>query len=285
MNSIQINRFFNLIRPYVAHPFRVYRNIKWRRASTISNKKHIFIVGCPRSGTTLLHRMLALNPALFSPGMESNLFSLREMFSRHWYGLPAKEQERLFAQSVDVVDFFDGVTDSLMYGLPNVFFVDKTPQYILKLPYLVHHFPFSSFINVVRDGRDCFLSSLCHPNVPQRISVNGFAQYWRRCILVGKKFLDYPRCFELKYERLCQDPESEISRLCAFLGVDYDQDMIKPELIAGDRRANISYFSKLKEPINSSSCERYKTEMNPSDLRRFLSIAKAELELCGYEIA
>jgi hypothetical protein len=215
--------------------------------------------------------------------MESNLFSYREIFSRGWFGLPEKELERLFATSADIVDFFDRVTDVLIGDLPNVVFLEKTPQHILKLPYLAHHFPLSRFIHVIRDGRDCYSSSLSHPNMPQNVSPKAFAQYWRKCILIGKKFHDYHNYYELKYESLCLDAEAEISSLCSWLGLLYDPNMIKVEFIARDSRAKVAHFSRLKEDINSASCGRYKTVMKPGDLQRFLSIAKAELKLCGYE--
>ena len=100
---------------------------------------------------------------------------------------------------------------------------------------------------------------------------------------MGKQFCNHHNYYELKYEHLCLSPESQISSLCSWLGLSFDQNMIKKDFIADDPRANFAHFSRLNSEINSSSCGRHKTVMKDNDVQRFLSVAAAELLHCGYE--
>jgi len=69
----------------LAHPFRTLANLKFRIPHSSSSKRHVFILGVPRSGTTLLKTILVSHPTLGGSDYESTgIFGFRDIFE---YGL------------------------------------------------------------------------------------------------------------------------------------------------------------------------------------------------------
>lgn len=276
------SRILDLLWPYLAHPENLTKNLAWRLPSTVSDKKYIFVIGCPRSGTTLLQRILTVHPECFSVNAETNLFSFMEIFSQRWLGFPRGHFARLLADSRDIIDFFDHLVGSLQDPSESKIFVEKTPQHILKIKFLIRHFPNSRFVHIVRDGRDCYLSSKSHPHVPQNSSVGVFAKYWKRCLVRWSHCKKHPNCYQLRYEDLALNPAKEISELCAFLGLPFHPDMTDPGAISDDPRSMQSVFRKLSEPINPGSLMRWQSEMDQHDLQVFNRVAIRELSAYNY---
>jgi len=175
-------QLLHLAQSYIRDPKNLFRNVSWRFPKTISPKKIVFVVGAPRSGTTLLQRILTVHPELFSIEFETGIFSYQNIFSRRHFGFSKEQLKSLFENSKDLVNFFHNSIEILENQNPGKTFVEKTPQHILHLRFLIKHFPNAKFVHIYRDGRDCYLSSLEHPNIPQRHSPASFAKYWRRCL-------------------------------------------------------------------------------------------------------
>jgi hypothetical protein len=110
---------------------------------------------------------------------------------------------------------------------------DKRPSYFRHVGTLLRLFPDAQFVHLVRDGRDCVASLLEMPwydkDVLHAISA------WREAIDRGRRLaerLGPDSYYELQYERLVADPVDELTRLCAFLGEDFDPAMTRPEGLA-----------------------------------------------------
>lgn len=214
--------------------------------------------------------------------MPTSLFGFMEIFSQRWLGFPRAHFAHLLMDSRDIIDFFDHLVGSLQDPSESKIFVEKTLQHILKIKFLIRHFPISRFVHFVRDGRDCYLSSKSHPHVPQNSSVGVFAKYWKRCLVRWSYCKNHPHCYQLKYEDLAFNPAKEISDLCAFLGIPFHPDMTDPGAISDDPRSMHSVFRKLSEPINPGSVMRWQSEMNQQDLQVFNHVASRELSAYIY---
>ncbi len=273
-----------LVKTYLKDPQNWLRNISWRLPKTLSSKTLIFVVGSPRSGTTLLQRILAVHDSLFSISKESSLFSFQNIFRRNHFALDPADVDHLFQISVDSVDFFDRAVTLLEAQNQNRTFVEKTPQHVHYLPFLLKHFPKAQVVHIYRDGRDCYCSSLSHPHIPQRRSVRVFANYWKRCIQSAYLAKESPRLYHLCYENLAMDPIAELSNLMSFLGYEFQLSQIEPRRLSSDPRSQQQHFSKLNQVINNSSCGRWRQEMTLEDVRRFEQIAGHELRQLGYSV-
>ncbi|NCS28705.1 MAG: sulfotransferase [Microcystis aeruginosa F13-15] len=280
-----IDQLVNLLKTYDS-PQSLVRNISWRFPVTISDINTVFVVGCPRSGTTLLQRILSTHSQLFSIQGETGFFSYQNIFSprRKHFGLPNKKLKQLFNNSVDIVDFFARGVTLLSQENGGKRFVEKTPQHILHLPFIFKHFPNSSVIHILRDGRDCYCSSKSHPNVPQNKNIKVFAKYWRKCVRVPLNYQDNKKLLTVKYEELVSKPWLEIPRVMNFISLEAEEVQFDPTFIGNDNRANSNVFRRLREPVNPGSVNRWTSELTGFEIEQFEKIAAEELMFYGYAL-
>lgn len=130
--------------------------------------KYVFLVGCPRSGTTWLRMLLAQHPAVASP-RETHLFDSyiaglqaawdMEATVRGATGLHAALTESQFTSLC--ADFARGVLQHIAEANPNSrIVVEKTPNHVRHVPLILKLLPDAHFIHLVRDPRAA-VASLC----------------------------------------------------------------------------------------------------------------------------
>ncbi|RMF40576.1 MAG: sulfotransferase, partial [Anaerolineae bacterium] len=140
-----------------------------------------FIVGHPRSGTTLLRFMLSSHPRLYIPE-ETGFIPFLLPRRMHHAPLSLAQTRRLLARIARLNYLWDGLVDDLpaFYAalpaptLPVILdtlyrrqiapfgaqrWGDKTPLYVQHIPLLADLFPGAQFIHIIRDGRDAALSA------------------------------------------------------------------------------------------------------------------------------
>ncbi len=163
---------------------------------------------------------------------------------------------------------------------------DKTPHYVHHIDHLLRLWPDARFVVLVRDGRDVALSLRRMPFGPN--NAWAAAQWWARGVRAGARAQrEHPDAvLTVRYEALAERPEQEVPRLCGFLGLGYDADMlalddVDPALIVPDQAA---WFPTLFDGINTSAVGRWKREMSRRDRRVFAALAGAELEQLDYDV-
>ena len=250
----------------------------------------VFIVGCPRSGTTVLADLMRDTPwgvpfeTLFIPKYYRRLASPEKIAGRRSCRSLVKRilAERPIRQRAPETD-----ADSLFYSLQlpsyaNIVdaiclacrrdesaltWADKSPWYRMHLSIVDTLFPKSRFIWIIRDGRDVALSLMKRPWGPA--SVFGSARLWRRfhqpCQTV-EQLQRAGRLFALRYEDLLKTPEETVPVLRRFLGVDTDTQHTQ------------SWLRKL----NRSNHGKWTSEMTPAQVATFESVAGDVLERMGY---
>ncbi|MDP7030410.1 MAG: sulfotransferase [Phycisphaerales bacterium] len=275
-----------VVSSHLRTPHLIVRNIRWRMPRTVSDRRLIFVVGAPRSGTTLLQRVLASHSKLFSIQGETGIFSARNIFARDHFKLSKEDTSSLFVQSKDIVDFFSRGVGLLESRHGEGTFVEKTPQHVKHLRFLVKHFPEARFIHIVRDGRDCFCSAQSHPNIPQRSSVATFARYWRSCICCASDVEDVPNVFTVRYEDFTAEPGRVLAGIMASLDLELEQEpgQLDPTKTGKDQRSEFAHFRRLTSSISSETVARWQREMTHDQVAAFELIAGAELLRHGYKL-
>ncbi|MCU1429550.1 MAG: sulfotransferase, partial [Actinomycetia bacterium] len=267
-----------------------------------------FVVGCPRSGTTLLRAMLDSHPELAIPGESYFVVELAPAFRRRWWrrfdrdafasavcgherfqqwGL-ADADVRAALTSAAPTSYADAVR--VVYGLyarrhGKARYGDKTPNYVLQLPLLAELFPEARFVHIVRDGRDVALSVT---NIdewgPKRVP--GAAKYWVQHVGAGRDAgaaLGPARYLDIRYEDLVAEPERVLRSVCEFLDLEFDDAMLTyyerfDEVIAPDLLPQ--YHQRLREPPKVQS--RWRTEMTEADREAFEAHAGPLLAAYSY---
>ncbi|HYO47086.1 MAG TPA: sulfotransferase [Gemmatimonadota bacterium] len=277
-----MTRFLSILRTYAHTPSHVPRNLAWRLSRTTSRSRTIFVVGSPRSGTSLVQSVLAAHSRLFSIPGETGLFTYQNIFARRHFGLSWEENQALFRESRDVVDFFDRAVRLLESRSEGRTFVEKTPQHVLRLEFLNRRFPNARFVHVLRDGRDCFASAKSHAGIPQAVSARRFAGYWRRCVDVPLRLHGNPRLATIRYEDFARDAPWELDRMMRFLELESEDQQLDPERFGSHKRGRRDEFRLLRSPVSDRRVGRWQTELSSAEQRDFERVAHRQLAAYGY---
>ncbi|NUR07289.1 MAG: sulfotransferase [Nocardioidaceae bacterium] len=215
-----------------------------------SPNPYVFVVGCPRSGTTLLQRMLDHHPDLavandshFIPRVVADLAEDDPVLTpelvervrgyRRFYRLGLSDAE------VDTAARTASTYTELVAGLYTAYGAqrgkslagEKTPDFVKYLPQLHRMFPATRSVHIIRDGRDTALSVLewAHDGKgPSKLAmwdeepVGVCALWWRRQVRAGRRDgadLGRDLYLEVRYEDLVDDPEQHLSHMCRFLNL------------------------------------------------------------------
>lgn len=276
----------------------------------------IFLVGCGRSGSTLLWLMLNRHSQIylakesyFIPNLRSrwqpkmNHAAIDEFVDRlqsfpkppeqtviDYLGWDVKElRAMLYGMCND--SYSDVIRAIYSYGMRaegKIWWGDKTPRYVMNLDLLNDLFPGVRLIHLVRDGRDVALSYARCAWGPS--SVRETALYWMTRVGVAyrfrKKHPDMPVC-EVRYEDLVRDPRTVLRTICEFIGVHYEAGMLEYHSTA---ESHFSQDEKLvnhqlvKQPPRTDRIERWREEMSRADYMQFDAIAGKLLHHYGYPV-
>ena len=279
---------------------------------------HVFIVGCPRSGTTLLKRMVDAHPeisitrethwitkllhgeeaaSLTQPATPALLARLLadERFQR--LKVDPEPLERLVTGDppASYAELVSAVYDQYGARKGKPLVGDKTPRYVRDIPVLHELFPHARFVHLIRDGRDVCSSVLHWKNERGRWTVTSratwedepvmtIALWWEQLVRRGREAgaAHGPGLYhELKYEALTSAPATECAALCAFLGVPEDDSMLA--FHEGRTRDEPGLDSKSAWRPVTAGLRSWRREMTETDLKAFEAVAGDLLDELGYE--
>jgi Sulfotransferase family len=267
-----------------------------------------FIVGCGRSGTTLLRAMLNAHSAFAVPsesyfpvwfsrfpnryrrwdGRSVESF-FTELSSHNYFAMWGLSPDKVHAalQSAGPEDFSQAVrTVYALYAQEKgkTRYADKTPIFVSHMRRLADLFPEAVFIHLLRDGRDVALSIMDVTWGPD--DLDQAALYWKQQVRRGLKAADAlgpGRYYSLRYEDLLAAPAVELERLCHFVGVEYSEQMLS---YAADAR---SLFAELHKPhehrgIGTAPAPRrdWRQKLSADDREVFRLLAGDVLAAAGY---
>ncbi|MFO1540960.1 MAG: sulfotransferase family protein [Chloroflexota bacterium] len=187
----------------------------------------IFIIGAPRSGTTLLRLILDSHPSI-SCGEETHfLRDLEPIVGRHWrmLGPYAVPRDWWLARIRALYTDFQA---QVLAGRGKRRWAEKDPTYTLVLPFIAELFPDALYVHVVRDGRDVVASF--RDRWGWRSAARAANGEWARYVRAARALANgptAPRYRELRYESIVADPEGTLRPLFAFLGEAWDPAVLR----------------------------------------------------------
>lgn len=253
--------------------------------------KPIFVIGCPRSGTTLLASLM--KATLYGAPVETHFItkyykklesygdlSFKDNFSRLLRDILAERPVMQWKLDIDIQSFYDElddfsykkITDRLCMKMAETkgyrAWGDKTPHYILNLDIIYRLFPDSKYIYIVRDGRDVALSLLEREWGPANIydCAVSWKDYNAETSTLDK-INNKGQLYTVKYEDLLDDAETIVPEIYKFLSVEFDKEEI----------------SRLLGTIKKGNYNKWKRKMSPSQIKVFENVAGDTLKRFGYE--
>lgn len=275
---------------------------------------YVFVVGCPRSGTTLLQRMLDNHPQLtvandthfitraikttlrrnpdpkMEPGLLEEVLNYRRTYR---LGLEDSDIARAAADSDTYADFVSRLYTLRGAMRQKMFSGEKTPDYCRQIPALHALFPGSRYIHIVRDGRETALSTLgwaTDNKGPGKWAlwrddpVGTCALWWRWQVGLGDRdgtALPDGLYHQLRYEDLVTHPHQQLQKIAAFLDLPYSEDMVNYHAGKTRHEAGLSAKSAWLPPVQG--LRDWRADMSPEDIGVFEGIAGGMLTRFGYD--
>lgn len=185
---------------------------------------HVFIVGFPRSGTTLLENVLGSIPgAATTDETDGFVESVREFMTRP-AGLDRLARESDLAA-------WRAAYWKRMKSRGGVF-VDKLPYNAIKLPLIARMFPDARVVLMLRDPRDVVLSCFrqrfrMNPSSFELLTLDGAARFYDAMMRLTQTYrAKLPlQLHVLHHEDLVADFENQMTKLCSVLGLEFDGNM------------------------------------------------------------
>jgi hypothetical protein len=263
---------------------------------------YVFIVGCPRSGTTLLQRMVDAHPEVaitrqsrFIP----NYYEKRKGLTPEGY-VTAEVVDRLIekrrfknleigregleslagsGEQVPFESFVTGIFDHYGAARGKGLVGDKTPRYVRSIPTLHELWPETKFVHLIRDGRDVCLSMMNWKKADSSAGqfsawkedrVSTGALWWELNVRLGRQdggSLAPKLYHEVRYEELVSEPEATCETLCSFLGLPYDDAMLK--FHEGREKSDPDLDAKRGWRPVTTGLRTWESEMPPEEVERF----------------
>jgi hypothetical protein len=276
-------------------------------------KPPVFIIGCPRSGTSFLYHLLLSSGGFAEFHTQMNVFDVLEpifgdlripqskkKMMREWLrskafaasGLEAADVEaKVMAGCNSGSDFLRIVMGEVACKQSVDRWIDSTPTNIPHMMRISRDFPDAQFIHVIRDARDVALSlDQLHWSRPlpwdKKRSLLAAGIYWEWIVRKGRKFgaMLGAKYMEVRYEDLVEQPPSSLKKIGEFLGHDLDYVRIQQVGIGSVRKPLTAFQAELREgrfnPIG-----RWRNKFPADQLVRFEELVGQYLEHLGYALS
>jgi len=192
----------------------------------------IFIVGSPRSGTTLMCNMIDAHPHIFAPYWETGLFiRFEELLTNHLPWVLKEHPASFPLKRKDLIDWIRESVQALFGRFAAVCgkrrWAEKTPGHVFQIKLIHEVFPQAQFIHMIRNGRDVVRSLQNMPWAPRRLRWS--IQRWMMSVRAGREQgaqLPPGLYTEVRYEDLVAQPAETLRRVCQFLGEPFSEQML-----------------------------------------------------------
>ena len=244
----------------------------------------LFLVGFPRSGTTLTEQILTASGQVYPSDEQPILPRLIEELGNYpdcLAGLTAEDVVRLRRR------YFE-IAESLCGPLPaDQRFLDKLPLNIVDLGLIVRLFPEAKVLVLLRDPRDACLSCVFNQFVPNEAMIHftSVERTGRLYAAVMGLWLHYreilPLAFrELRYEDLVEDFEGQARALLDFFGLTWTPSVLRFHEQVGERDVRTPSYAAISNPVSNKAVGRWRNYRN--QLQPLMQYVDPFVEEFGY---
>jgi len=219
-------------------------------------QKIIFILGMPRSGTTLAEQILSSHKKVYGAG-ELNF-------------LKVAVEKKLMTKDGEFILNSENLKEAKNYYLKNIeiyknkeeFFIDKAPLNFKWVGFIKAIFPNSKIIHCVRNPMDIcwsnYKNSFASRSLDYTYDFNDLASFYKLyddLMKFWNKNFD-TNIFNLIYEDLVKNKEAETKRLLKFCGLEWDNNCL--DFHKNKNSVATASLAQIRQPLYSSSVEKWK---------------------------
>lgn len=274
------------------------------RAAPTDPRHQVFVVGMNGSGTTMLADSLGRHPLLWMFPFESQVIphflqgagsfgTLEDAGNRRrladaigstkpfWHAAgkrPLVVPDQAMVQARTVADMFDAIFRHLAAQAGKPGWVEKSPVNTSHIGMLAMAFPQARFVQIIRDGRDAAQSFHRRWGYHPGHTVWRWKQMIRHARAAGAE-LGAGRYAEVRYEALTEQPALELKRICAFLQIDFSDDMLVSSMRHMDRAEGQGEAGRIV-----SNAGKWQDYFTAAQARALECIAGRQLGELGYAV-
>ena len=222
------------------------------RATTVSDRP-VFVIGMPRSGTSLVEQVLSSHPSVTGAGELTSLMTLARWLTEQSDGIEGLDADIINKSAeayLEHISRLDGTARRV---------VDKLPGNFLNLGYIELLFPGARVIHCRRDPVDtclsCYFQNFTRA-LPETFDLENIGRYYLDYARMMKHWLEIITLpvLEVDYESLVSDPQNQIPRLIEFTGVPWDERCLK--FYENRSIARTASYNQVRQPLYRRSVGR-----------------------------
>jgi len=241
----------------------------------------IFIIGMPRTGTTLLNRVISSHPEVVAAGELQTFPTILQLASGSPIALLSQADIVAHTQDIDWTRLgADYIENARPADAKVSRFIDDMPHNFLYAGFIARALPNARILCMRRDPLDTCLGNFRHLfNLD-----SGFYDYTLDLLDIGRYFIQFDRLMahwravlpgrilEVSYEALVQDPEAMVRKVLAICGLPWNDDCLRIE--NNTAPVNTPSAWQLRSPIYTSAVGRWRNyEKQIQPLRELLAQA------------
>ena len=250
----------------------------------------VFLVGFPRSGTTLLDTILRSHPGISVSEELPTVQKMRLAFETISGGSPDGMRDLSSIECTKLRQvYFTELHKHLDSKNISGVFVDRMPFNLVEAGLIHRVFPKAKFVFVQRHPCDCVLSCFMQKFIPNAANVNFFtlndaANLFNQSMSLWQQYQELLpiEVFTVRYENLIEDFEATLNPLLSFLDVEWDNKLYSyTETAKSRKKIKTASYNQVTQPLYSSANGRWKKYS--AYLGPFLPILSPWVELYGYD--
>ena len=251
--------------------------------------KRIFLLGAPRSGTTILQSLLAAHPEVIS-FPESKFFHYL-LYDKFAGKLPSR-MEAFFKDEIKrpelLVNFDDsqtvetktawfvGILDGLAIEQNKSIWLEKTPEHMYFIEDIERLLLDAKFIHILRNGMDTIASMYEATRSFSHLwgagwDLNHCIYRWEHAMLTSHKYVKKSNHIFIRYEDILDNTTKILGEICNFMGIDYDGEMLlNYKEKASSLSLNLPWHQGIERDIKSNNLRKYKEVLNCYEIKYVL---------------
>ena len=216
--------------------------------NSFCNRELIFIVGMPRSGTSLIEQILSSHNKVFGGGelsfipnlLNKKIFNNFENLKNEKFNKILEEIQKKYLEKISIIDKTNSV------------FTDKAPLNFRYIGFLKKIFPNSKIVHCKRNSAEVSWSNFKHyfpgslPFTNNLIDIKNFYKLYEDIMEFWKSYFS-KEIFEIKYEGFVNNSNTEIRKLIKFCELDWDENCLKHE--NNNRSIKTASATQARKPI------------------------------------
>ncbi len=240
----------------------------WEKADYTGKKAPVFLVGFPRSGTTLMEQILFAHHNLTVTD-EVQVLPAKMVYINKVFGREIQyPQDYATITHEEIQKWRDEYFAAMQRTLPHIDhslrIVDKNPMSFIYMGAIKRFFPESPMLMMIRDPRDVCLSCFFQTFAPNSDTVHFYdlketATYYAKAMDLYFKFRDTMSMdiLEVKYEDMIDDFENHARNIIKFIGEEWDDNVLTYYEQKNSRFIKTPSYEAVKQPVNNKAVGRW----------------------------